>query len=254
MIGQVITFDGHRLNDLFYVGEATVGLPSVEHEVADMRRGATWRSRRVTTCEVSVTLVAKPVRGQRPRAAVSTLLSWLDADGPRWLTLSSDDGLRRLVVPTGAPTGEGDEDVTVTFLQLDPYLYGEARSARIPSGGTSVTFDVGGDAPTMPTIACGYVTALHSENYVWQLEHAADGTRTGVQIADPDAYADTTKRAAVSIDCTSRAVTVNNATAMLTLSSDWLELTPGVHTLREVNGGHISGSEVTISWTERWHR
>lgn len=256
MIGQVITFDGHRLNDLFYVGEAVVGLPSFEHEVADMRHGATWRSRRVTTCEVSVTLVAKPVQGARPRAAMSTLLSWLDVDGPRWLALSGDDGLRRLVVPTGAPTSQGDEDVTVTFLQLDPYLYGEGRSAVMEYNEDSVSFVVDGDAPTWPTVTCEDVSARYSDGYVWQLEHVADGTRMGVRVADLDPTStihNTYEHAAVAIDCAARTVTLDgNVPAMLTLSSDWLELAPGEHTVRVVNGGH--SDDVVITWVERWHR
>lgn len=256
MIGQVITFDGHRLNDLFYTGDVAIGLPSFEHEVADMRYGATWRSTRLSTCELSVTLVAKPSHGRRPREAVSALLSWLDVDGPRWLTLSGDDGLRRLAVPTGAPTYEGDEAVTVTFLQLDPYLYGEVRSVTMPYGTSSVSFVVDGDAPTWPTIECAGARAPYNNGYVWVLERADDGTRMGIQLAEIDPTETvhvTYETAAVTIDCAERTATLDgNVPTTITLATDWLSLTPGTHTIREVSGDHTQ--PVTISWTERWHR
>lgn len=245
MIGQTVTFDGHRLNDLFFVGDVDVGLPEFAPDVDERHgRGSVVRSTRMGSLELSVRLVAKPVQGARPRESVSKLLSWLDVDGPRPLTLSSDGGLVRMCVPRGAPTPEGEyyDDLTVTFLQPDPLLFGEERSVTVPSGG-SASFVVGGDAPTWPKVA-GQSVTRDSSTQLWGIR-LDEGDFMRVKLPTSSAQS-------VLIDCDEDAggVRVAGVTSMLTLDSDWWELSPGTHAVRN----ELGGGSCVVSWRERWHR
>ena len=78
MIGQTVIFDGHRLNDRFYVGEASVGLPEFaprteDREFAD---GSRVRGMRLGGPEISIQLIAKPVHGEDVREALSDRAVW----------------------------------------------------------------------------------------------------------------------------------------------------------------------------------
>lgn len=244
MVGQTITFDGHRLNDYFYVGAADVGLPDYQPYVEErVGNGASVFGMRLAGPTIAVALVVKPARGRRPRAAISRLLSWLDVSTPRWLTLSEDGGLRRLVVPEGAPTVDDvdyNDLVTVTFRQVEPALYGSTGTASVPSGG-DVTFTVGGDYPTMPSVfAAGAVRDAPTN--LWGL--TLDG-ETVMHVSVPSPVG-----ATISINCEEHIATVAGETTAPTLESDWLVLTPGTHTISMSRG--TGGASVT--WTERWHR
>jgi phage-related protein len=244
VIGQTVIFDGHRINDLFRVGVIEVGLPSFEPTAVDARRGSLVRGVRMGTSQIVVPLVAKRVRGHPTRESVSTLVSWLDVDGARFLELSGDDGLRRLVVPSGQPTVDEPEwgDVlTLAFEQVDPYLYGETKSMAWSSLNYTARLAVGGDAPTRPTIEGTLSTSAASGLWLARLDNA---TSLGVTIGRYDGHA-------VRIDCDARTVTLDGAHTTITLDSDWLELAPGAHTLAVVTGGIDDTALVT--WTERWH-
>jgi len=245
MRGEVITFDGHRMNDLFYVGQVSVGLPEFEpsYEDRSIGNGVMLKGTRMGTVSVSVRLVAKPRVGHDAREALSALVSWLDVDGAKRLSLSGDGGLWRLAVPEGAPSVEDarwNDIVTVRFLQVDPLLYGTERSVTVPSGGTAGIV-TGGDAPTSPTIsASGAVRA--SESGVW-----------GVRLDEGDflhVALPTASESAVSIDCGRRTCSVDGATTLPTLDSDWWEMRPGAHTIRN----DVGTGACTLTWVERWHR
>lgn len=244
MIGEIVTFDGHRLNDLFYVGRIERGHAGFEPTLVDnMGDGSTVTGVRLGTATVTVLLAAKDVAGRTTRETVSRLLSWLDVDTPRWLTLSGDDGLRRLVVPEGEPTPydvDREDGVTIAFTQVDPSLYGSSSAATVPSAG-SVTFTVGGDYPTRPTITAT-AAVRNATTGTWELVFDGD-TKVAVTLADA-------LQTPVSIDCGTRAVTVDGEVAMITLDSDWPELAAGQHTVAMTRGTGAA----TVAWTERWHR
>ena len=247
MIGQTVTFDGHTLNDLFRVGNVDAQLPLVTPALEDARFGSNVRNVRQGTSTITIPLVAKHLDGRDVRESVSTLLSWLDVDGAKWLTLSGDGGLKRLAVPDGALTVDDPEwgDVlTLTLTQVDPYLYGEERTVPWPTTAPSVTFSVGGDAPTRLSVSCAEAKGASSSPNLWQL--LMDGTKL-LAVATG-----TTSARAVAIDCGARTATVGTDATTITLASDWLELTPGEHEL-ELTAGSIT-APVYLSYVERWHR
>lgn len=245
MVGQTVIFDGHRINDRFFVGEADVGLPEFapraeDREFAD---GSRVRGMRLGCPEISIQLTAKPVHGETFREALSDLCAWLHVDGPRRLSLSDDHGLWRMCVPTGAPTigdAKWNDRVTVTFLQTEPALYGIERDVTVPSGGT-LSFVVGGDYPTKPTISSA-AAYRNSSTQQWGLR-LDDGDVMRVKVPVSTA-------SRVAMDCGERTCSVNGATTIPTLQSDWFALKPGTHTLRNDQG---TGACV-VRWYERWHR
>lgn len=244
MIGQTVTFDGHRLNERFFVGDVSVGLPEFVPKVQErVGNGAHVGGVRVGTATIAVTLVAKPVRGEPVRAALSALLSWLDVDGPRRLALSEDGGLWRMVVPSGVPEivdVEYEDVVVVEFLQVEPWLCGSERSITVPSGGNA-RFLVGGDAPTMPVVsAISAVRDVGTGRWGVRLD-GGDVLRVGIPVASASS---------VSIDCADRTCSVNGATTAISLESDWLVLRPGTHVIQN----DLGTGGCTASWLERWHR
>lgn len=245
MRGQTIVFDGHRINDLFYVGEVAVGLPEfrVEYDDSLIGDGSRFLGKHLGTVQIDMQLVSKPVWGAAPRESLSALMSWLDVDEPKVLALSSDRGLWRLCVPIGTPQvldNEWDDRIAISFLQLDPILYGSRREVTVPSG-SSVAFHVGGDYPTMPTISAS-AAVRDSTTLQWGVRlDNADVMRVTVPVETAST---------VAIDCGKRTCSVNGATTIPTLASDWFELKPGAHTLQNDQG---TGACV-VSWHERWHR
>jgi hypothetical protein len=246
MRSNEVFFDGHRLNDLFGIGIIDAQPPSFEPNLLSRPRGSMLRGRRYGDGSISVALVAKRGRGRSVECSTGELLSWLDVDGARMLTLPSDDGRRRLVVPTGVSVDDPEwgDRLTVSFEQVDPYLYGETRTATMSSSATSVTLSVGGTAPTRPTVTCQMAYGAPSSLRVWQLTDE-DGDKVALVLPDGSTHA-------VTIDCAARSAAIDGAPTTITLESDWLELAPGEHTLRRTVGQ--VGSSTRISWVERWHR
>ena len=245
MRGQTITFDGHRLNDRFFVGEVNVGLPDFIPDLEDraIGNGSVMRGMRLGTVDITVALVTKPVRGESPREALSDLCAWLDVDEPKRLAISSDHGLWRLAVPSGAPQigdTEWEDKVSVTFAQPDPILYGIKREVTVPSGGT-LRFAVGGDYPTKPTISSD--AAVRDSTLLQWGVRLDDGEL--MRVAVPVSTTSTVK-----MDCAARTCQVNGATTIPTVNSDWFELKPGTHSIRNDMG---TGACV-VNWYERWHR
>jgi len=245
MVGQTVIFDGHRINDRFYVGEAEVGLPEFapRTEERQFMDGSAVRGMRLGCPEITIQLVAKPVHGETFREALSDLMAWLHVDGPRKLVLSDDHGLWRLCVPTGAPQigdAKWNDRVTVTFLQTEPALYGIEREVTVPSGGT-LSFAVGGDYPTRPTITSDAATRDPTTE-LW-----------GVRLDDGDVMrvdVPVSSASTIRMDCDARTCAVNGATTIPTIESDWFVLEPGTHVIRNDQG---TGA-CTVSWYERWHR
>ena len=130
------------------------------------------------------------------------------------------------------------EIAQLTFTVTNPIAYGRERTITVPSGG-SVIFIVDGTAPTRPRIAASATRSASSQ--VWGLrldEGDYLHVETGVSSA-----------CAVAIDCEERTLRINNNPAIPTLDSDWLELSPGEHTIRMDNGVGAA----TITYYERWY-
>lgn len=133
--------------------------------------------------------------------------------------------------------GRGIGYLDIHLNAPDPYRYGKVRSVTVPSGG-SVTFLVGGTRPTPVSLEAS-AAVRSSGSTVWgvrfdenEFMHLATGSASA---------------RVVKIDSSTRAVTVGNGTAMLTLDSDWAVLSPGRHTARMDEGTGAA----TLTWRER---
>lgn len=245
MYGQTVTFDGHVLNDLFYVGDIEIGLPDFRPEMVERigAHGAFLRSTKMGGPTIAIPLTVMPRRGHEPREALSTLLSWMDVDTPRVLTLSRDGGLSRVVIPSGAPEMLDDtwgDRLVIEFVQLDPWLTGVTATTTVPSAG-SKSFTVGGDCKT-PVRITSTAAKRNSTTRLWGLR-LDDGDYLRVTLP-------TSSATAVTLDCGERTCTVGGNVTAPTLDSDWLELTPGTHVMRN----DVGSGACTLSWVERWHR
>lgn len=226
------TLVSDRREQLLPTDVATIDVPG--------RDGALFGG--VTRAVRQVTLalyVLGPVGERAPH--VRELAARLAVDGPRPLMFSDEAPLWRMAVPNAESDSEVYFDAEgytdVEFVCTDPWLYGEERSVTVPSGG-SVTFTVGGTAPTWPTITA---SATGSSQGTWILR--LDDSSKGVYAA----IASGVTRPVVA-DCDARTLTVNDTTSMLAPSYDWPELTPGTHTLAMTAGTGAA----TVTWTERW--
>lgn len=132
--------------------------------------------------------------------------------------------------------GTGIGYLELNFMADDPLRYGPMKSLAVTT--SSVTFYVEGSTPAAISIASD--TAVRSPaSEVWGVRFDdQDFVHIGIPVSTASS---------VSIDCESRTASVNNATAMVTLDSDWPILKPGVHTARIDQG---SGS-ATVTWQER---
>ena len=241
MIGQRVTFDGHVLNDLFYVGMVEAEPPAIDVDLRtlDGKDGTAVNGTRLAESAITVPLVVRPGTALTTRQALSFLMGWLDVDGPRTLTLSDDGGLERVAVPSGVTIDdyEYNDRLTVTFTQVEPCLYGGSSTFAVPSGG-SATFEVTGNYVTMPVITA-QAAQRDASTEMWSLTFDEGDY---VRLKLPTALATT-----VSIDCKERRVLVGGEVSMLTLESDWPRLAAGTHTVRM----DLGTGAATISIRER---
>ena len=234
------TFDGHDLSDLFTVTDVARTVASWEPNSVDVpgRSGAVVTGTRALPVDVTMTLWPLASTAAGRQTSIRTLVGWLAVDEPKALALGDEGGLWRLALPADAAdvTQHVDADsIALTFRCFDPVLYGDEDSATVPSGG-SVTFTVGGTAPTWPTVTAS--AALEGSSGYWRLT-----LDSGVHLD-----ADTGSSAvAVNADCAKRVLKVDGLVQMLQTSADWLRLTPGTHTV-SMNGTGAA----TLTWRERW--
>ena len=236
-----LIFDGHSFDELFYYGnpELTILSSNAKYAQSENRNGSLFIGKTWANSQVSVAIAAIGTADER-RNAFSTLGMWLDVDEPKKLVLPDTPDRYYMAVPNGSLdiTRYCDsETASVTFDIVDPIAYGREVTVTVPSGG-SVTFNVGGTYKTRPKITAGafrnqtsglYGLTLGSDGFV----HVATGSDS---------------ERSVFIDCENRICIVNSATGMITLDSDWLELTPGSHTLTMDNGTGAA----TVTFHERW--
>jgi len=238
---RTVIFDGHDLSDVVDVGVPNIGAlaSKTTYETVPGRNGKvvtghTWDSFNV---EFMVYAHGTP---DECREALSRLGMWLDVDEPKRLVLPDWSDRQWLAMPDGdVPLARyvGDESGKVRFVMTDPIAYGARRGVTVPSGG-SVSFFVGGTYKTVPRIV-GTVKR-DSSSHQW-----------GIRLDEEDylhVEIGVSSNVSLTLDCGECTCTVSGAVSLPTLSSDWLELSPGYHTLRNDLG---SGS-VSVSWEERW--
>ena len=236
-----VTFDGVELTSLFVVSDLRRPLAPRNVALVDVpgRDGALFANATQATVEVSMTLTVRSRDLQERSAAVRALAALLTVPEPRPLAISDDGGLYYMAIPSSDQDGErfvNAERFEVKFTCPDPWLYGEVRTATIPSGG-SVDVEVGGTAPTWPTITAS-ATGGSQGSWIVTME---DGS--GIYAAIPSGT-----ELEVTADCGARTLMVNREAAMLPPAYDWPMLTPGEHTLTMAQGT----GDATVTWQERW--
>ena len=236
-----LVFDNHDLTKLFRVELDSRTAASWEPSLVDVpgRNGAVFGGTKAQPVDVSMRLWSLAKTRVERQQDVRTLASWLAVDEPRPLYLGDEGGLWRMAIPAGTfdvSAYLNAESIPVTFRCLDPVLYGETEAVEVPSGG-SVSFRVGGTAPTFPTVTADAAFEDGTAGY-WQLW------------LDEQTHLDADTGAAatsVSADCGRRVLLVGGLVQMLQTDADWLRLTPGTHTIRMVGTGAAS-----VEWVERW--
>ena len=178
------------------------------------------------------------------RVKMSTLASWLVVDEPKQLVLPDSPGWYYMAVPDGAFEIADNIDpwiFKVTFKMTDPIAYGvEEHHVAVPYGG-SITFTVGGTAPTKPYFNRTVVRPDQTtKQWGWRLDSQ------DVFVLD----CGTTSNRYIQADFGERISYVNDVIKLPTINSDWFELTPGVHTIENHIGG---GTSVLLRWHERWY-
>lgn len=236
-----LTFNGHDLTADFICGEPKRSIIKATPTLHERSlNGSVFAGMRFAASSISFTIATMASTATERREAFSTLGSWLDVDEPKQLVLPETPDWYWLAVPDGSFDIEKHIDgdsAELTFVLVDHVAYGIERTVTVPSGG-SVTFDVDGTYAAKPNIKA---TAVRdSTALVWGVRldsadfvHVATGASSG--------------RVTV-IDCDARTVTVSSNTSILTLDSDWLELTPGTHTLAMDYGTGAA----TVKYRERW--
>lgn len=238
---MTLLFNGHDFESLFIVGEPSISILNYQSKTveSDSKNGSTVIGKTWGNSTVAFTLVVEGSASER-RDKLSTLGAWLDVDEPKPLVLPDNPDRYYMAVPDGAlelNRAIGAEYAQITFLVTEPDSYGKERTVTVPSGG-SVTFIVGGTAKTYPRITANAVRSASSQ--VW-----------GIRLDEGDYVHIATGAAAaraIVADCENRTLTIAGAVAIPTPDSDWLELTPGEHTLRMDNGTGAA----TVTFIERW--
>lgn len=239
----MLSFNGHDLETLFVCGDPKITILNAEPntETLESRNGEMFIGARWGVSTVSFSIGIHGTALQR-RNAFSQLGAWLTVDEPKQLILPDTPDRYYLAVPDGSldlERGIGGEISQLTFKLVDPIAYSTTETTiTVPSGG-SITFNVGGTAATAPTIQATAVR--NSSSLVWGLRldagdfvHVATGNASGRFVV---------------IDCNARTLTISGNAAITTLDSDWLEFTPGSHTLVMDNGTGAA----TVKYRERWY-
>lgn len=234
-----VTFDGHLLNSLFFIGALDIGYPTFEPDDSQVWRGAVVGGTHVAGPTHAITLVAKPAHDTR--SSITTLLEWLDVDVPCPLVISNE-GKTRYVIPTGNVTSDPDSPDTITFelYQPDPLCYGETQVLTIPAAGT-VPFTTAHPNCDIRLEAERAVRREMDSRYGFSF----DSGLFEVYVALPRAAS-----MPLTIDCASGAVLVDGSPALVTLDSDWPELGAGTHSVNMIASGTGAGA-ATLTVTER---
>lgn len=177
-------------------------------------------------------------RAERREAAHDLMKKLLVRDFKR-LEFGDDGGRYYMAQPSGDLDFHEfvrSGSLTVPMLVRDAAMYGATRSASV--GTSATTVQVGGNYPARPVVVSS--TATKSSSNLWGVR-VDGGDFVRVPLTSSGS-------ASVTIDCAARTARVAGVTSMVTLDSDWLELSPGSRTVVIDQGGGTA----TMTWTERW--
>lgn len=238
---ESVAFNGVELTGKYKV-LVIRGLPPMQVEAEEVPGfdGYVVKGAKRMPPEITLRFVMGPTPNYRMMERIRELSALLDVREPKRLEFGEDGGLWCMAMPNGSiewARHVSSGSVDVPFLVTETAMYGKTRTVTVPSG-SSVEFMVGGTYPTKPEIAANAVRDASSTVWGVRLDegdfiHVATGTGSAAQ---------------VSVDCGKRTCKVAGATNLPTLDSDWLEFSPGKHTLRMDNGTGAA----TVTWIERW--
>ena len=237
-----VVFNGCQLTRGCILAEVSRPLAGRSANMVDVpgMDGALFGGTKLEAGSVSIKLVPCGHGRRWMRAKLREIAEALDVEGPAPLHFSDDEGLYYMAVPDGGVSvAEYPRAfaISISFSVPEPALYGRAHSLSVPSGG-SVTFLVGGTYAAHTLISSA--AAVRGTSDLWGLRlDGGDFSRLKLPTASATA---------VSIDSATRTAKVAGATALMTLESDWIELSPGEHTVANDIGTGAS----TIEWVERW--
>lgn len=243
-----VLFDGHCLSDLFtveYHMERSLQKWAPNVIEAPAAIGALFGGTQAQPVTITMQLYTFEKTRDERQEALRTLAGWLAVDSPRVLQLADEGGRWRYAIPdedTPIEAFLNAESVQISFICPDPRLWGKRRTVTCPKDG-SVTFSVGGTAPSMPTVTTTVAASAEGQQWTLTLE---DGTFLLYQ----PTYTGALQSRALAIDCAERTLTVDGTTKMLSPLADWLTLAPGEHTL--TMGGEATGGSASIAWHEMW--
>ena len=237
-----VWFDGVELTSLFLVSNLQQPLLPRKIVTSDVpgKDGELFLGASLATRTIKLTLTVRDRSITGLQEAARQLAAILNVSEPKPLRLSIDGGLYYMAVPNAKADGARYLHAIrydVEFLLSDPVAYGDTQSVTVPSGG-SVTFDVDGTYPTLPTITAS--AARNGSGGDWRITRE-DGAYVSATIPSG------VMSAPVVIDCAERVLRVNSNVVVLPLEADWLVLEPGEHTLTMTGTG-----AATVEWTERW--
>ena len=241
-----VMFDGHDLTAIFYVEHAERSLTEWDANLieAPAAIGSLFGGTSSRPINVQLTLTVMDDTRDGRQEALRTLAGWLAVDSPRLLQMADEGGRYRMAVPNGNapidPYMDGDT-VQVSFVCPDPRLLGEEHAVTVPANG-SVTFLVGGTAPTMPTVSAN--VGVFAVGQQWRLA-LEDGTYLLYESSS-----DAASSLPMTYDCANRVATRGGDVVMLPPQADWLTLSPGEHTLTMT--GDADAGAATVTYREMW--
>lgn len=239
-MNESVTFNGVEISDFYQVASVTrplTGRANTFTEIGGMN-GARLTGSVMQQATIGVRLVMCDMDSTGRREAARRLSSMIHTDEPSRLYIGSDNGRYYMAILDGeVPFTEHVRSglVELNFVTETPLLYGRERSVSVPSQGEA-GFLVGGTYATRPVVE-GTVTGDGSSG-LW-----------GVRLDDGDVMRIRAgSGVTVSMDCDSRTATVSGELRLPTLGSDWLELAPGRHVLRN----DVGSGACTVRWREMW--
>lgn len=268
MSRTTVTFNGVTLTDLYVVRGWYTPLLGRNFDTVDIAGmdGQRFLGARLTPRSITLSLVVKGTSLTEREAAARTLAETLAVDEPKPLTASFMDGRYYLAIP------RSDADLTrfvnadsfeVEFYVPDPVSYGETKTVEIPSINydTSVSFTVGGNYPTLPTMrftvhksSTSPTTPSTFAFYVHDVNvRYTNGLYTYIDVHD--VIRGSSLDGTFTIDSTSRTLArVSSDPVLLPLVSDWPILEPGGNRIYFSEGGTSYGCTGTgmLTFTERW--
>ena len=238
---STVTFDGYDLTTDYIVGNLVRSFSARDIQQIDVpgMDGAIFASANYEPVTITMDVTAISSNPTERSNALRRLAEALSVREPAQLAISDDGGKYYLAIPNGGDLAryKSAETFPLEFTALDPVMYGDSKTATVPSGG-SVTITVGGNYRTMPSISAS-AARCNSTTKLWTLTF----DNIAFEVKCPN-----TNATAITADSEHRNLVVAGNRSIPTLGSDWPVLEPGTHTVRNSSG---SGA-CTLTWRERW--